>query len=182
MNSILKAISFAVGAHAGQKRKGKEVSYIMHPLSVGLLLASSGAEQDVVIAGILHDTIEDTEVTYGEITDKFGTRVADMVNDVTEQDKSLPWKDRKKLALKHIKDMREDSVLVKTADVLHNMSDQLEDYKKEGDKMFDRFNAKKKQQLTRYIKLLDALKSQKIKNPLLPQLEKTTQELKELWL
>lgn len=57
MSQVLDAISFAVNAHEGQKRKGKEVSYITHPLSVGLLLASSGAEEEIVIAGILHDTI-----------------------------------------------------------------------------------------------------------------------------
>lgn len=181
MNPILEAISFAVGVHARQKRKGKEVSYIMHPLSVGLLLASSGAEQDVVIAGILHDTIEDTEVTYGEIADKFGTRVADMVNDVTEQDKSLPWIERKKQALEHVKDMREDSVLVKTADVLHNMSDQLADYKKEGDAMFKKFNARKEAQLERYIKLVSALKNRNIKNPLISDLKSTLNEIQILW-
>lgn len=181
MNPVLKAISFAIIAHSGQKRKGKEVSYIMHPLSVGLLLSSSGAEGNVVIAGILHDTIEDTKVTYEEISDKFGKRVADMVNDVTEQDKSLPWTERKKQALEHVKDMSEDSVLVKTADVLHNMNDQLEDYKKEGEEMFERFNAGKEAQLDRYAKLVAALKKRKIKNPLISDLKSTLNEIQILW-
>lgn len=181
MSQILDAINFAVAAHDGQKRKGKEVSYIMHPLSVGLLLANSGAEEEIVIAGILHDTMEDTEVTYEEIEEKFGKKVADMVNDVTEQDKSLPWVERKQAALEHVKDMSEASVLIKTADVLHNMNDQLEDYKKEGDKMFEKFNAGKEAQLDRYSKLVSALKARDIKNPPILDLENSLKELQVLW-
>lgn len=180
MSKILHAIQFATSAHEYQKRKGKEVSYIMHPLSVGLLLASSGAKEEVVIAGILHDTIEDTEVSYEDIEKEFGKKIADIVNDVTEQDKSLPWAERKRQALDHVTTMLPESVLVKTADVLHNMSDQLEDYKKEGDAMFERFNAGKDQQLERYEKLITALKERKIKNPLLSSLESTFSELKKL--
>lgn len=181
VNRVLKAIDFAVKAHEGQTRKGKEVSYIMHPLSVGLLLSSSGAEEDLVVAGVLHDTIEDTTVTYEDIKKIFGKRVADIVNDVTEQDKSLPWAQRKQLALEHVKDMNEDSVLVKTADVLHNMNDQLEDYKKEGDVMFSKFNAGKEAQLNRYKNLVAEIKKRKIKNPLLSDLEFTLKELSVLW-
>lgn len=181
LNNIIKAIQFSTSAHENQKRKGKEVSYIMHPLSVGLLLASSGAKEEVVVAGILHDTIEDTEVTYEEIEKLFGKKIADIVNDVTEQDKSLPWAERKRLALVHVATVLPESILVKTADVLHNMSDQLEDYKKEGDGMFAKFNAGKAQQLERYDKLVQALKDRKIKNPLLPVLEKTFKEIAALW-
>ncbi|MEN9407657.1 MAG: hypothetical protein RLZZ455_873 [Candidatus Parcubacteria bacterium] len=181
MNNIIKAIQFATAAHEHQKRKGKEVSYIMHPLSVGLLLASSGAPEEIIIAGILHDTIEDTEVTYKDIEKEFGKHIADIVNDVTEQDKSLSWAERKRLALDHVATMHPDSLLVKTVDVLHNMSDQLEDYKKEGDSMFAKFNAGKEQQLERYEKLIEALQKRNVKNPLLPTLEATLAELKSLW-
>ena len=147
MNKIIEAINFARIAHEGQKRKGKNLSYITHPLSVGLLLSSSGANEDVVIAGILHDTIEDTDVNYEDIEKEFGKNIADIVNDVTEKDKSLSWVERKRLALEEVKDMRNDSILVKTADVFQNMSEQLEDYKSEGNKMFKRFNAGKDVQL-----------------------------------
>jgi (p)ppGpp synthase/HD superfamily hydrolase len=181
MDIILLAINFATKAHSGQKRKGKDVSYITHPLSVGLLLASSGVKQDVVVAGILHDTIEDTNTSYNAIQKQFGKEVADIVNDVTEQDRNLSWIERKKQALEHVKDMQNESVLVKTADVLQNISEQIEDFKVEGNKMFERFNAKKEQQLNRYIKLTEAIKNREIDNPLLPQLEKKVLELQVLW-
>lgn len=180
MDRILQAINFANKAHSGQKRKGKDISYITHPLSVALLLANSHAEEDIVISGLLHDTIEDTKTTYEDIVNLFGKRIADIVNDVSEQDKSLPWLERKQLALEHVKDMNPESVLVKTADVLQNMSEQIEDYKIEGDKMFERFNAKKEQQLNRYIKLVDAIKKRELNNPLLSELEKTVLELQKL--
>jgi (p)ppGpp synthase/HD superfamily hydrolase len=181
MNKIIKAINFARIAHDGQNRKGKELSYISHPLSVALLLSDSGFKEDVVIAGILHDTIEDTDVSYQDIETKFEKNVADIVNDVSEKDKKLSWKERKHLALEKIPDMKEESVFVKTADVLHNMSEQLEDYKKEGDKMFEKFNAGKEAQLERYDKLVKTLRKRKINNPLLSDLENTFLEVKKLW-
>lgn len=182
MEKIIIAMEFATHAHTGQKRKGKETSYISHPLSVGLLLASSGAQEEVIIAGILHDTIEDTDVTYEDLVKEFGKDIADTVNDVTEQDKSLPWEERKQAALDHVKDMKPEAVLVKTADVLHNMSDQLADFKIEGESMFIKFNAGKEKQLERYEKLVTAIKETHIYNPLFPELEKTLKELQALWV
>lgn len=181
MEKILKAIEFATKVHWGQKRKGKEMSYISHPLSVGLLLASAGAEEDVIIAGILHDTIEDTETTYEEIEKLFGKKVADLVNDVTEKDKSLPWKERKEIALEELKVVGGESVLLKTADVLQNMDEQIADYKVLGDKMFERFNAGKKDQLEKYIKLVEVIRRRKFENLLLPPLEKRLLEIQSLW-
>src|SRR4051812_838752 len=114
MSRLLKAISFATIAHTGQTRKGKpHVPYITHPLSVGILLAQSGAKEDVIIAGILHDTIEDTDITYDQLEKVFGKVVAEMVNDVTEQDRTLPWAERKRLALEHVALMKKGSLQVK---------------------------------------------------------------------
>lgn len=168
---IQKAISAAITAHQGQKRKGKETPYIIHPLSVGLILAKTGASEDIIVAGILHDTLEDTELTKMYLEKEFGTEVARIVDDVTEQDKSLPWGERKRLAFEHVKHMQKDSLLVKSADVLHNMTDQISDYEKEGDKMFLRFNAPKDKQWLRYKNLIHELKKAWAKNPLIVDLE-----------
>jgi (p)ppGpp synthase/HD superfamily hydrolase len=182
MNNILKAVHFATIAHADQTRKGKpHIPYVTHPLSVGILLAQSGAEEGVIIAGILHDTIEDTDITYTQLEKVFGKEVAEMVNDVTEQDRTLPWVERKRQALDHVAHMRKGSLQVKSADVLHNMTDQLEDYKVLGDKLFERFNASKEQQLERYEKLIHALKKAEPALPLMPNLEDTLAELQLLW-
>ena len=182
-NKLIKAINFATIAHSGQTRKGKpDVPYITHPLAVGILLAKVGSDEDVIIAGILHDTIEDTDVTKAEIVNEFGIDVAQMVNDVTEQDTYLPWADRKRLALEHVPLMSHGSLLVKSADVLHNMTDQLIDYKIEGDSMFKKFHAPKEKQKERYIKLVTALDKAWPANPLLPGLKQTLSQIQKLWI
>ncbi len=188
--NIQKAISFAIKIHQldqNQTRKGTNIPYIIHPLSLGIILARAGAEEDIVIAGILHDTIEDSvasaKVTKEIIAKEFGENIAEMVNDVTEQDKSLPWIVRKQHALEHIPQMENDSLMVKSADVLHNLRDQIADYKQERDAMFKRFNkeASKEMRLEHYRKLVDALNVAWIDNPLLPELEQAYKEVKELW-
>ena len=183
---IQKAIKFANSVHKGQIRKGKpHEPYVLHPLSVGIILSRADAEENVVVAGILHDTIEDCD-PYGSVTKEiiakeFGKDVARMVNDVTEQDKSLPWAERKSHALEHIKDMKDDSIMVKSADVLNNLTDQIADYKELGEKMFERFNAKKEVQLQRYQKLATEIKKAYPTSPLLPELENAVNTVTSLW-
>lgn len=94
---IKAAIRFAIKTHEvyqKQKRKGKEVAYIKHPLTVTLILARAGADEDLVTAGVLHDTIEDSipekKMTKVMLEERFGKSVAGLVDGVTEQDKSLP--------------------------------------------------------------------------------------------
>lgn len=182
---IQEAIIFASEAHKNQTRKGKDQPYISHPMAVGLILARITDDPNVIAAGILHDTIEDCK-PYGSITKEliikeFGESVAEMVNDVTDQDKSLPWEERKKLALEHIYLMSEQSLLVKSADVLHNMVDQIADYKVDGDAMFEKFNAGKDKQLKRYESLVEEIRKAYPSNPLEEDLEQNLKELQKLW-
>jgi (p)ppGpp synthase/HD superfamily hydrolase len=182
MDKILEAIRFATVAHAGQTRKGKpDVPYITHPLAVGLLLAKIGASEDIIIAGILHDTIEDTDATKESIGDIFVKAVAEMVNDVTEQNTSLSWQERKKAALMHIPHMSHGSLMVKTADVIHNMNDLITDYELSGDEMFKHFNAGREEQVKRYEKLTIALNKAWPHNPLLSELKSQLIKLQDLW-
>lgn len=185
-SKIQKAIKYAIDVHKGQTRKGKpNEPYVTHPLSIGMILARCNADEDILIAGILHDTIEDCK-PYGSITKEiiaknFGANVARMVDDVTEQDKSLPWAVRKQRALEHVPHMGKDSLMVKSADVLHNLQDQIADYEEEGEDMFKRFNATKSQQLERYQKLLTELEKAYPKNPLLPELKEAVNKVTGLW-
>ena len=97
---IHEAIIFAALAHEGQKRKGTDVPYIVHPFEVAQILTKAGASESVICAGLLHDTVEDTEVTLEEIRQKFGGEVAGMVSVMTE-DKSLSWEERKQKAVEN---------------------------------------------------------------------------------
>ncbi len=114
---------------------------------MGILLSSIGADEDVVCAGILHDTIEDSieekKVTVEMLTDRFGEKVAELVLAVTETDKSLSWNERKKQALEHIKTFSHEAILVKSADIVSNLTEMVDDHNKEGDQNFQRFNASK---------------------------------------
>jgi (p)ppGpp synthase/HD superfamily hydrolase len=99
-NMIFKVIEFATLAHSGQYRKGTKIPYIVHPLAVGQILIEHGCSVQVVIAGILHDTLEDTRVTIGEINDLFGKEVADLVQAVSEpKPLRLPGKTAKHIRL-----------------------------------------------------------------------------------
>lgn len=172
-----KAIKFATKTHEvyqKQKRKGKDISYITHPLTVGLILSQIGAIQDVVCAGILHDTMEDCtpekKVTFEMLEERFGTEVAQMVLDVTETDKTLSWEERKKQALEHVKTFSHDSLLVKSADVVSNLSEMVDDYEKDGDQIFLRFNASKDRKIKTSLEMISAIISRWSENPLAREL------------
>ena len=72
---IHKAIEFAVIAHQGQTRKGTDIPYIVHPFEVAQLLTAAGADESVIVAGLLHDTLEDTTITTEDIFHAFGGEV-----------------------------------------------------------------------------------------------------------
>jgi len=161
---IQKAIKFAIKTHEvyqKQTRKGKDIAYTAHPLTVGIILSLAKASEDVIAAGILHDTIEDSvetkKVTSEMLTERFGKNVSDLVLSVTEQDKELSWDERKKIALEHIKNFSHDAILVKSADVLSNDLELVDDYRKEGDVVFERFNAPKDKKLKSQLRVIAAL-------------------------
>lgn len=184
---IQLAIKFAAKTHdvyQKQKRKGKEMSYIEHPLTAGLILARCGASEDVIIAGILHDTIEDSvlekKVTYEMLKERFGSNVADLVQSVTEEDKNLSWEERKKEALEHIKEFSHDALLVKSADVLSNNTELVDDHMRDGDVVFERFNAPKEKFLGHYMNVINIILEQWPKNPLAEDLKNVSFFLKKM--
>lgn len=96
------AIHLAIKAHKGQIRKLEGTIYVAHPIEVGFILSEYKLDYDVIIAGILHDTIEDTYVSYEILKEYFGKTVADLVKEVSENDKTLPWDIRKKAAVDYL--------------------------------------------------------------------------------
>lgn len=158
---IQEAIRFAVKTHEvyqKQKRKGKDIPYITHPLTVGLILASAGTREEVIIAGILHDTIEDSvpekKVSPEMLEKRFGKEVAELVVSVSEMNKELPWEVRKSEALEHLKNFSRNSLLVKSADIISNATELLTDYANGGEQVFARFNASKEKVLKHYLEFI----------------------------
>lgn len=125
LNKLVEAASFAAKRHTGQTRKGSgQEPYINHPLEVANLIASIGGieDVDVLIAAILHDTIEDTDTTAAELTELFGEKVAKIVLEVTD-DKSLPKQKRKDLQIQHAPHLSPEAKLVKLGDKISNITD-----------------------------------------------------------
>ncbi len=187
LHKIQKAIKFATKTHEvyrKQKRKGKDVSYITHPLAVGILLSHIRANENVVCAGILHDTIEDgipeKKVTFAMLKERFGTAVAQMVLAVTETDKTLSWDVRKKQALEHIKTFSHDALLVKSADLISNLLELIDDHDKYGDLVFKRFNAPKEKKIQNSLETITAVVTRWPKNPFSKELRQISGQLRKM--
>lgn len=125
MNLLIRATAFAAYKHRNQRRKDVDESpYINHPVALADVLANEGNIDDeaVLIAAILHDTIEDTETSSDELVAQFGRTIADIVGEVTD-DKSLPKAERKRLQVEHAPHISERAKLVKLADKICNLRD-----------------------------------------------------------
>jgi GTP diphosphokinase / guanosine-3',5'-bis(diphosphate) 3'-diphosphatase len=122
---LLKAVAFAAEKHKGQCRKGVDASpYINHPIAVATVLAKEGAvrDEELLLAAILHDTVEDTETTFAEIETLFGAAVAAIVREVTD-DKSLRNEVRKRLQEEHAPQASAQAKQLKIADKICNIRD-----------------------------------------------------------
>jgi (p)ppGpp synthase/HD superfamily hydrolase len=142
------ATYLAALAHDGQFRKGEAVPYLVHPLRVGEILAHVGCDYKLVIAGILHDVLEDgCRDEYGrlivgelEIRKEFGQDVLDLVQGASEPDKEATWEARKQHTIDFLRDEASLEVcVVACADKLDNVSSSVEDKERLGDDFWKRF-------------------------------------------
>lgn len=136
---IHKAIEFAVVKHKDQKRKGTELPYIVHPIEVMQILTASGCTDEMIVAGILHDTVEDTDATINEVQVLFGDKVAMLVGAESE-DKSKTWEERKSHTIAHLNECDRDTALCALADKLSNAISISADRDEVGNKVWERFN------------------------------------------
>lgn len=125
MSQLLRAVKFSAEKHKSQRRKGAEGSpYINHPIAVAETIWTVGGVRDlsVILAAILHDTVEDTETTFAEIEEHFGLEVRSLVQEVTD-DKSLPKAERKRLQIEHAPHLSTGAKQIKLADKIYNIND-----------------------------------------------------------
>jgi len=125
---LLKALAFAAHKHRDQRRKDAEASpYINHPIALADVLVNEGgvADVEVLCAALLHDTVEDTDTTPGELEKVFGARIARIVAEVTD-DTRLPKAERKRLQVEHASALSPEAKLVKLADKICNLRDVLQ--------------------------------------------------------
>jgi len=160
MDIVEKALQLASKLHEGQYRKNTDIPYITHPVAVGMLLVKNGYSEEIVAAGILHDTVEDTPITLEEIKKEFGENIAEIVEGSSEPNKSLSWKERKEHTIDFLKTASEDIHAVVCADKLHNIRSIIRDYEQVGEEVWGRFNAGKEQQKWYYKNIVESLGSQ----------------------
>jgi (p)ppGpp synthase/HD superfamily hydrolase len=152
-----KAVEVATVAHDLQKRKGNGMPYITHPFTVAMLLLETGCSQDVVIAGLLHDTIEDTSLSYENLRKEFGEFVAKLVKECSEHDKTKTWEERKQYTIHKLQRISAEGCMITCADKLHNIRSTVKEFQVCGDAVWNRFNRGKDKQQWYYCSLVAEL-------------------------
>jgi (p)ppGpp synthase/HD superfamily hydrolase len=136
---VVEAMSFALVAHRGQKRKYTGEPYIVHPVAVAKLVATNGGTVNMICAALLHDTIEDTDVTHDDLDRTFGMDVANMVIDLTERDWDGNRAERKARECVRLSRVCASSQTIKVADLIDNTTSIVE-----GDPKFAKVYLKEK--------------------------------------
>ena len=146
MNLVEEAIIYATIMHQGKVRKIKNIPFILHPLEVAQILATMTDDQETIVAGILHDIVEDTDGTIGEIETRFGKRVARLVDAETEpsfpdEEKEKSWQRRKELSLQKLKNSDDiGAKMLWLADKLANIRSLARSYSENGDNVWSLFH------------------------------------------
>ncbi|MBM3464681.1 MAG: HD domain-containing protein [Armatimonadetes bacterium] len=160
---FVDALEYACRLHGRQVRKGSNVPYFSHLLSVCGLVMEHGGTEDECIAALLHDAIEDQggDRTRREIRAKFGEVVVDIVDGCTDADviPKPPWRERKVRYVAHVREAGRSVRLVSASDKLHNARTLLEDFRLVGAALWDRFTASREETLWYYRSLVDAYRS-----------------------
>ena len=177
-----KALVYAELKHHNQVRKGGDIPYVGHLLSVaGLVLDDNGSETQA-IAALLHDCVEDAggPPTLEEIRVNFGADVARIVAECSDTDETPkpPWRDRKQKYIAHLAEVGEDTLLVSLADKLDNSRAILRDYRAHGPALWQRFTVKDPDDhLWYYGELLGAYRSRGAESWMVEELGRVLDEL-----
>ena len=153
---VNKAIHFATEKHAGGVRKGTSRPYIGHPLEVMTILNRMEADNNLLIAGLLHDTVEDTETTYLDLKNEFGMDVAALVMAHTKNP-DRTWEEVRKHKIEAMDESPFRVKLLIMADMTANLRSLWKDYRYIGESLWERFNAPKEKQAWYYGSMQDKL-------------------------
>jgi (p)ppGpp synthase/HD superfamily hydrolase len=156
---FLRAFQFAADKHAGQTRKASTIPYIAHLMGVASLVLEAGGDEDLAIAALLHDVVEDCggAPMLNEVRRRFGKRVASAVEGCTDADRDPkpPWRKRKEGYIRRLRSADADARLVSAADKLNNLRSILTDYREIGQSVWARFQGGRDGTLWYYRALCD---------------------------
>lgn len=177
---FLRGFEFAAEKHRGQARKASTTPYIAHLMGVASLVLEFGGNEELAIAALLHDVVEDCggEPMLKEVRRRFGARVAKIVDGCTDtyETPKPPWRERKENYIRHLKSADAGTRLVSAADKLNNVRSIVVDYREVGERIWERFNGGREGTLWYYRTLLDEFQRTK-SNRLVREFELTVREL-----
>lgn len=184
---IQKAINFVAEKHFNQKRKGIELPYVVHPYSVAIILSNYTDDEDIIVAGLMHDILEDVKgYSEEDMKQEFGERISKIVKEVSEdkdpnvsEDDKDTWVERKDKYLANLENDSQEALLVCAADKIHNLHSMIDSYAILRDKLWDSFNASKEQKIEYYGKILEVLKL-RLKSDIVKELQNVYLEAKDV--
>jgi (p)ppGpp synthase/HD superfamily hydrolase len=179
-----EALKFASELHRTQTRKGGDIPYVGHLLSVASLVIEGGGTETQAIAGLLHDAVEDQggPPTLAAIRERFGDDVATIVDQCSDTDvvPKPPWKKRKQDYIDHLGYASEATILVSLSDKLDNARAILRDYRVHGPELWKRFSVHDPQEHLWYYRSLLAVYKNRNSTWLVAELERVLGELEDL--
>jgi (p)ppGpp synthase/HD superfamily hydrolase len=180
---FLRAFLFAAEKHSGQTRKASTIPYIAHLVGVASLVLEAGGDEDLAIAALLHDVVEDCggAPMLKTVRRLFGKRVAKVVDGCTDADthSKPPWRERKEKYIRHLNTADADTRLVSAADKLHNLRSIISDYREIGESVWSRFNGGREGTLWYYRTLRDVFLRHK-RNRITRELDLAMSELESM--
>lgn len=187
---INEAIKLSAHLHRNQIRKDEyHTPYVSHLYSVAALISSATDDEDTIIAGLMHDSLEDVpHYTYDDLVKDFGERVANIVSHVTEpldanksEDEQKPWLERKEAYLRVLREGGAESATVSAADKIHNTESFILDMKKEGEAFTSRFPSSLRNKVWFHEQALSIIREKLGEtHPLVVRLVSCTEEFKQL--
>lgn len=177
-NIIAKAVTISILAHKDQTRKGDNLPYLVHPVTVALKLAKHNFSDTVIAAALAHDILEETEYREGQLRETLGAEVLRIVKAVTNDD-SLPWEEKKKKYVETVKAGGEKAIAVSIADKIANLHSFFDQYEIEGPALWKKFNRGKKEKVWFEKEVLKMAK-ENWKSPLLDEYEDLIRKFERL--
>lgn len=180
---IEQAIRAAAVLHKDQIRRGNApYPYVTHLFTVAVIISDYSDEENVIIAGLLHDSIEDTDYTLEELQEDFGGPVRDIVESLSEPQtrngERIPWKERKEIYLKQIKKSSEHTLIVAAADKIHNMRCIIEEYYEDYTRFIADFGGKLEDRV-RFLQEISNILNRNLKNDIIHEFNHVFDEYKK---
>jgi (p)ppGpp synthase/HD superfamily hydrolase len=179
-----QAFSYANELHQEQLRKGTQAPYLSHLMAVASLVLEHGGDEDMAIAALLHDAVEDQggKPILEEIQRRFGARVAEMVDSCTDAYvlPKPPWKERKVTYIAHLGEATPEARVISNCDKLHNARSLLSDYRERGETLWELFRGGKDGTLWYYRSLVTKFRKHGSHPGLVEELDRVVTELEDL--